>query len=38
MIVEFPFIQNLTLLIGALIILFILIYVVVSGKERRSEE
>lgn len=33
MIVEVPFIQNLTLLIGALVVIFILLYVVVSGRE-----
>jgi len=37
MIVEFPFIQNLTLLVGALIIIFILLYVVTSGREQKGE-
>lgn len=33
MIVEVPLIQNLTLLIGALIVILILIYVVISERE-----
>ncbi|GEM_PF-2935019 len=35
MLFEFPFIQGLTLLLGALIVIFILVYVVISvrGKE-----
>lgn len=33
MIIEFPFIQNLTLLIGALVVIFILVYIVLSGRE-----